>query len=191
MSRPLAIPVMVVLMILGCASKPASTTPTAMPYSNSILSSEPAGGLLHLRVKHGPVEGVSSIQMTVKNVQVQKAGAPKGLDWITVIKGGRIFDLVGLEQGEGVLGGKTLAEGSYSRVQLDFVSVKVTLKGQQKLARVSGNRLKEIRPFDIDMARVCIITLDFDVAKSLVMAESGEIQFKPVVRLLVRRGSPG
>ena len=129
--------------------------------------------------------------MTVKNVQVQKAGAPKGLDWITVIKGGRIFDLVGLEQGEGVLGGKTLAEGSYSRVQLDIVSVKVTLKGQQKLARVSGNRLKEIRSFDIDMARVCILTLDFDATRSLVVADSGEIKFNPVVRFLVRRGSPG
>jgi hypothetical protein len=129
--------------------------------------------------------------VTVKNIQVQKAEAPKGLDWITVIKGEKTFDLVGSEQGEEVLGGKTLAEGLYSRVQLDLVSVKVTLKGQQKLARVAGNRLREIRPFDIDMARVCILTLDFDVGKSLVVAESGEIQFKPVVRLLVRRGSPG
>lgn len=212
MSRPLAIPVMVFLLILASASEPASTAspvppltaataafphaliPTAMPLANSTLSSMPwpvTSGLLNLRVRHRPIEGASSIQVTVKNIQVQKAEAPKGLDWITVIKGKKTFELVGSEQEEEVLGSKTLAEGLYSRVQLDLVSVKVTLKGQQKLAKVASSRLREIRPFDIDMARVCILTLDFDVAKSLVVAESGEIQFRPVVRLLVRRGSPG
>jgi hypothetical protein len=113
------------------------------------------------------------------------------LDWITVVKGAKTFDLVGSEQDEEVLGGKMLAEGLYSRVQLDIVSVKVTLKGQQKPAKVAGNRLKEVRPFDIDMARVCILTLDFDVARSLVVTDSGEIQFKPVVRFLLKRGAPG
>jgi len=212
MSRPLAIPVMVFLLILACALEPASTpssvpplaaaaaafphalTLTAMPLAISTLSSEPwpaTSGLLHLRVRQRAIEGASSIQVTVKNIRVQKAEAPKGLDWITVIKGEKTFDLVGSEQEEEVLGGKTLAEGLYSRVQLDLVSVKVTLKGQQKLAKVTSKRLREIRPFDIDMARVCILTLDFDVAKSLIVAESGEIQFKPVVRFLVRRGSPG
>jgi len=212
MSRPLAIPVMVFLLTLACALEPASTaspvppltaaiaafphalTPTAMPSANSAFPSGPwpaASGLLHLRVRHRPVEGASSIQVTVKNVKVQKAEAPKGLDWITVIRGPKTFDLVGSEQEEEVLGGKTLAEGLYTRVQLDLVSVKVTLNGQQKPAKVASNRLREIRPFDIDMARVCILTMDFDVAKSLVLAESGEIQFKPVVRLVVRRGSPG
>ena len=195
MSRPPAIPVMVVLLILAhAAALPHSPTPTAMPLANSILSSEPqpaTSGLLHLRVTHRPVEGASSIQVTVKNIQVQKAEAPKGLDWITVIKGEKTFDLAGSEQGEEVLGGKMLAEGLYSRVQLDLVSVKVTLKGRQKPAKMAINRLREIRPFDIDMARVCILTLDFDVAKSLVVADGGEIQFKPVVRFLIRRGSPG
>ena len=209
MSRPLAIPVMVFLLIPACASEPASTTnlvpplaaataalphspaPAATPPANSILSSEPDSGLLHLRVRHRPAEGASSIRVTVKNIQVQKSEAPKGSDWITVIKGEKTFDLIGSEQDEEVLGGKNLPEGLYTRVQLDFVSVRVTLKGQQKTAALASNRLKEIRPFDIDMARVCILTLDFDVARSLVMAGSGEIQFKPVVRLLVRRGSPG
>jgi Domain of unknown function (DUF4382) len=209
MSRPLAIPVMIVLLILACALEPASTpgfvpplaaaaaafphalTSRAMPLANSILSSEPAGGLLYLRVRQRPIEGASSIQVTVKNIQVQKAEAPKGLDWITVIKGEKTFELVGSEQGEGVIGGKMLAEGLYSRVQMDLVSVTVTQKGQQKPAKVASKRLREIRPFDIDMTRVCILTLDFDVAKSLIVAESGEIQFKPVVRLIVKRGSPG
>jgi hypothetical protein len=202
MSRPLAIPVIVFLLILGRASEPAST-PTPVPHSSPAPtavpatptpSSEPwlaASGLLHLRVKHRPIEGVSSIRVTVKNIQVQKAGAPKGSDWFTVIEGKKTFDLVGLEQGEEVLGDKMLAEGLYSRVQLDVVSVKVTLKGQEKPAKVASERLKEIRSFDIDMAKVAILTLDFDVAKSLVVAESGEIQFKPVVRLLVRREAPG
>ena len=210
MSRPLAIPVMVFLLILARASEPASTptpvpppatatatalphsssTPTALPLATPTASSE-ASGLLHLRVKHRPIEGASSVQVRVKNIQVQKAGEPKGLDWFTVIKEQKTFELVGLEQGEEVLGGKMLAEGLYSRVQLDIVSVKVTLKGQEKPAKVTSNRLKEIRSFDIDMAKVAILTLDFDVAKSLVVAESGEIQFKPVVRLLVRREAPG
>ncbi len=210
MSRPLAIPIMVFLLILANALEPALTAShlpplaaataalshslfsAAMPLANFTLSSElAASGLLHLRVKHRPFDGASSIQVTVKNIQVQKAESSKGLDWITVIKGEKTFDLVGSEQGEEVLGGKTLAEGLYTRVQMDVVSVKVTLKGQQKPATVASNRLKEVRSFDIDMARVCILTLDFDVARSLVVADSGEIRFNPVVRFLVRRGSPG
>ncbi len=197
MSRPLAIPVMVFLLISTCALEPASTENAVHPLAavaaalSHSPSSEPASGLLHLRVKHRPAEGASSIQVTVKNIQVQKSDAPQGLDWITVIKGEKTFDLIGSEQDEEVLGGKNLPEGLYTRVQLDLVSVKVTLKGRQKPAKVAANRLKEVRPFDIDMARVCILTLDFDPAKSMVVAGSGEIQFKPVVRLLVRRGSPG
>ncbi len=211
MSRPLGILVMVFPLILAYGLEPASTasdmsplaaappatlshssSSAAMQSANSTSSSElAASGLLHLRVKHRPFEGASSIQVTVKNIQVQKSEAPKGLDWITVVKGARTFDLVGSEQGEDVLAGKTLAEGLYTRVQLDVVSVKVTLKGQQKPAIVASNRIKEIRSFDIDMAKVCILTIDFDAAKSLVVAENGEIQFKPVVRFLVRRGSPG
>ena len=206
-SPPIAIPVMTFLLILAHVSEPASTAkpvprlaaaaalhhssaPEATPLADSAPSSA-TSGLLHLRVKHGPFEGASSIQVTVRNVQVQKADAPAGLDWITLIKGEKTFDLVGSEQGEDVLIGKELAEGLYSRVQLDFVSVKVALKGQRKSAKLIGNRLKEIRPFSIDMARVCILTLDFDAAKSMVVTDSGEIQFKPVVRFIVRRGSPG
>jgi hypothetical protein len=203
-------PVMILIIILAYPSKSASTEspgpplavavaalphsldPKAMLLAGSVPSSEnAASGLLHLRVRHRPVEGASSIQVTVKNIQVQRSEAATGLDWITVVKGAKTFDLVGSEQDEEVLGGKMLAEGLYSRVQLDIVSVKVTLKGQQKPAKVAGNRLKEVRPFDIDMAQVCILTLDFDVARSLVVTDSGEIQFKPVVRFLLKRGAPG
>lgn len=190
MNRTLTVPAIIFLLILAF-----SPTPTAVPAANFTgASSETlpeASGLLNLRVKHRPIEGASSIQVTVKNIQVQKAEAPKGLDWITVIKGEKIFDLVGPEQGEEVLGGKMLAEGLYTRVQMDVVSVKVTLKGEQKPAKLASNRLREIRSFDIDMARVCILTLDIDPARSLVVAESGDIQFNPVVRILLRRGSPG
>ncbi len=215
MSRPLAIPVMVFILIPAYPSEPASTQslpvpppataiaaalphsypiPTGLPPADPTPSSKPwleETGLLHLRVKHRPMEKASSVQVTVKNIQVQKSGAPKGLDWFTVINEEKTFDLVGLEQGEEVLGGKMLTEGLYSRVQLDVVSVKVTLKGQKMPARVVSNRLKEIRAFEIDMATVVILTIDFDAAKSLVVTESGEIQFKPVVRLLVRRGGLG
>jgi hypothetical protein len=214
MSRPLATPVMVFLLILACASglaltptpapalapaaaaalphhSPASTALLLAAFSPLVDPCLAESGLLHLRVRQRPVEGVSSIQVTVKNIQVQRIGAPKGLDWLTVIKEEKTFELVGSEQGEEVLGGKTLPEGLYSRVQLDVVSVKVTLKGQKKPAKVASDRLSEVRSFDIDMTTVAILTLDFDVAKSLVVADSGEIQFKPVVRLLLKRGGLG
>ncbi len=191
MSRLIEIPVLILLLILSPATA-LPRSPVPEPPANYTPASElEASGLLHLRVKHRPVEGVSSIQVTVKNIRVQKQEAPQGLDWITVIKGAKTFDLVASEPGEEVLVGKTLAEGLYSRVQLDFVSVKVTMKGRQKLAKVTSNRLKEVRAFDIDMAKVCILTLDFDTARSLVVAGSGEIRFNPVARFLVRRGSPG
>ena len=161
--------------------RPSATSAPSSAYS----------GLLHLRVKHRPEEKASSIRVTVKNIQVQKAGAPEGSDWFTVIKEAKTFDLVGSEQGEEVLGGKMLTEGVYGRVQLDLVSVKVTLKGQEKPAKVATGRLREVKPFDIDMATVIILTFDFDIARSLVFAESGEIRFRPVVRLLVRREPPG
>jgi hypothetical protein len=189
-SKPVLISVMIFLFIPARASEPASMQHPVPAPATSAPESE-ISGLLHLRVKHRPGERASSVRVTVKNIQVQKAGAPEGSDWVTVIKGAKTFDLVGSEQGEEVLGGKMLAEGMYSRVQLDLVSVKVKLKGQEKLAKLATGRLKEVRPFSIDMATVIVLTLDFDAAKSLVFDESGEIQFRPVVRLLVRREPPG
>ncbi len=200
MSRPLVIPMMVFLWISAHAAEPVSTpsplpqpaASAAMPSADSSsLSEVAASGLLHLRVRHRPFDGASSIQVTVRNIQAQKSEAKEGSDWVTVIKEAKTFDLVKSEAGEEVLGGRLLAEGLYTRLQLDIVSVKVTLKGQQKPAKVALNRLKEVRPFDIDMARVCILTLDFDVARSLIVTDSGEFQFKPVVRFLLKRGAPG
>jgi hypothetical protein len=194
MSPPLAIPVLFFLLIPVCVSEPVSTPTAASRPAADTTSSKPSSaisGLLHLRVKRRPVEGASSIQVTVKNVQVQKAGAPEGSDWFTIIKEEKTFDLVASEQGEQVLGSKMLPEGLYARVQLDVVSVKVGLKGKEKPAKVASKRLNQVRPFDIDVARVCILTMDFDAAKSLVIADNEDIRFRPVVRLLVRRELPG
>ena len=87
-------------------------------------------GLLEVRVTDAPPEGVTSILVSVNNIQVHQAGAAdEESGWLTlfavtsttstVVKS-KTFDLVEFTGIEGVLGVDTLPVGKYTQIRIEY-----------------------------------------------------------------------
>ena len=166
--------------------KDEATSPDAGP--------SPATGGLDLRVTDAPPEGVTRIDITVGSVEVHRADAEEEEGWIDVFPISTstpqtlTFDLVEVTGIEGVLTQLEEFEvGKYTQIRMDVVTVSVTLNGEVKEARVPSDKLKVVRPFDVEAGQTTVLTLDFDADKSVVITGAGNVQFKPTVKLLVRK----
>lgn len=154
-------------------------------------------GLLELRVTDAPPEGVTSIVVTVNKVQVHQATATdEESGWLTLfavtsttstITKSKTFDLVEVIGIEEVLGVEELPVGKYTQIRMDVDKVVVTHHGEEKVAELPGDKLKVVRPFDVVADEATVLTLDFDAAKSVVITGTGQVRFKPTVKLLIRK----
>ena len=154
----------------------------------------PDTGSLDLRVTDAPPEGVTRIDVTVSNIEVHKADAEEEEGWIDVFPISTstaqtlTFDLVEVTGIEGVLTQLDEFEvGKYTQIRMDVVTVIVTLNDEAKEARLPSGKLKVVRPFDVEAGQTTVLTLDFDTDKSIVITGAGNVQFKPTVKLLVRK----
>ena len=97
------------------------------------------------------------------------------------------FDLVQVTGIEEVLGTQEFAVGKYTQIRMDVDKVLVTHEGEEKEATLPGDKLKVVRPFDVEEGQATVLTLDFDADKSVIITGSGRVQFKPTVKLLIRK----
>ena len=182
---------------------PSATIPVAV-VTPEVLP--PGTGELQVRVTDAPPEGVSAIVVTISGIQVHKAGAGEEERWIsmfavtstagTATTEPMTFDLVQVTGIEQVLGTEVFAVGKYTQIRMDVDKVVVTFQPRggtvtTKEAEVPGDRLKVVRPFDVEEGQATILTLDFDADKSVVITGQGDVRFKPVVKLLTRKEDPG
>ena len=169
--------------------------PTKLPVSPTPVSPTPVSptptdlGTLEIRVTDQPSGDVTSIIVTVKNIEVNASGDGGDAGWRTVIAEPRQFDLVEVEGIEKVLGSATLEPGRYQQIRLEVVETVLTIRGNERAAAVPSGRLRIVGGFDVAAGATTILTLDFDAEKSIVFRPGVGPQLKPVVKLLVRKGS--
>jgi len=172
------------------ATKTPRPAPTAAPTATTAPAPTPeaAGpdGTLEVRVTDAPDEDVSSVLVTVEGVEVHRADPG---EWRRVVEGPVGFDLVALTGVEAILGSEPLEAGRYTQVRLEVNTVDVTVSGVAAKAEVPSGTLKLVGTFVLEPAETTIVTLDFDLEKSLVRRAGKPPLFKPVVKLLV--GEPG
>lgn len=125
--------------------------------------------------------------VTTNNIQVHKADAPEE-SWVTVVNGEMTFDLVVIQGAEMLLGTQTVATGNYTQIRLDVTKVVVTLDSKDIPAKLPGEKLKVVRPWEVKEGEKTILTLDFDADKFVVITGSGDAQVKPVIKLEVSLG---
>jgi len=82
------------------------TTPTQEP-------TQPTGplGTLEFRVTDQPADAVTSIKITIKDIEVHISGGEEMSGWRTVVEGPSQFDLMELMDIEDLLGSATLESG--------------------------------------------------------------------------------
>ena len=160
-----------------------------------------AMGTLQIMVTDAPPEEeVTSIMVTVESVEVHKAAAEQEQEqqestnnstdeeagWLPldILAGNETFDLLQIQGIEEVLAVTELEPGKYTQIRMTISNVQVRL-GEGNLTDVilPSGKLKFVRPFDIVENQTTALLFDFDAEKSINIAGSGQIMFKPVIKL--------
>jgi hypothetical protein len=180
--RSLAALGVVLLLVTACGGESDTASPgdvaavggtpsTGASGSDAETASEDSGpspstGGLDLRVTDAPPEGVTRIDVTVGGIEVHKADAEEDEGWIAVFPIATTtaqtitFDLVAVTGIEGVLTQLEEFEvGKYTQIRMDVISVSVTLNEEVKEARVPSDKLKVVRPFDVEAEQTTVLTL--------------------------------
>ena len=171
-----------VFLMAGCGSSgaPADEEPEAP-------ADGPETGTVEIRATDAPPEDVTSIVVTIDNIQVHKAGADAD-SWVTVPLTLPTFDLVDIQGVQVFLGSATVAVGSYTQIRLDVTNVDVTLGGETVSAELPSDKLKVVRTWDVEEGDTTVLTLDFEADKFVIVTGSGRVQVKPVLKLEVTKG---
>lgn len=192
MKRSILILGMVILsltaMLLGACTGQTLATPTASPTPTA--TSSPAStdtGITEIRATDAPPADISKIMVTTKDIQVHKADAAED-SWITVVSAEQTFDLVAIQGSELSLGQETLGIGKYTQIRFDVTRVVVTKDGKEITAKLPGDKIKVVTPFEIKTGEKTILTLDFEADKFVVMTGNDAAQVKPVIKLGVTQG---
>jgi len=145
-------------------------------------------GILEVRVTDAPPQDVSEILVSVDDIQVHKAGAGEASGWITIIEEEKTFDLIKISGIEEVLGSEEIEATDYTQIRMDVLWVEVTIDGEQKTATIPSGTLRIVSPFSVEKGEKTILTLDFDAEKSVKVTGTGEVIFRPEVKVLARKG---
>ncbi len=145
-------------------------------------------GTVDVRVTDKVDGTISSVLLTVHDIQASVSSDDQASHWLTLVPGPKTFDLVKVKGIEDSLGTKHLPTGQYRQLRMVVDSCTVTLNGSDVTATVPSGVLKLVHPFTVEEGKTTIVTIDFDANESLVQA-GDKLQLKPVVKLLVRDSS--
>ena len=159
-------------------------------------------GTLQIMVTDAPPEEeVTSIMVTVESVEVHKAAAEQEQEqeqqsdvnstneeagWLPldILAGNETFDLLQIQGIEEVLAVTELEPGKYTQIRMTIGNVQVKLgDGDLQDVILPSGKLKFVRPFDIVEGQTTALLFDFDAEKSVNVIGSGQIMFKPVIKL--------
>ena len=170
-----------------------------------------ATGTLQIMVTDAPPEEeVTSIMVTVESVEVHKAAAEQEQEqnqeqeqeqeqqesadnstneeagWLPldILAGNETFDLLQIQGIEEVLAVAELEPGRYTQIRMTISNVQIRLgDGDLQDVILPSGKLKFVRPFDIVEGQTTALLFDFDAEKSINVIGSGQIMFKPVIKL--------
>jgi len=199
----------VLALIAGACAQPVPT----------LTSAPTPGGSLKVYVTDAPPrEEVTSIMVTVSEIQVHKAVAEQEKEqqqsgtenqtqeqeqqqtqlgegeWLTIelSDNATTFDLLEIKGVERFVGTSEVEEGKYTQVRLviDKVQVKLGI-GDLQDATLPSNELKIVHPFDVIGGETTVLVIDFEADKMVTVTGANKIMVKPVVKLTVRQEKSG
>ena len=129
-----------------------------------------------------------TITQTDDEVSVTESGETDTAGWITVINETQSVDLLQFVNVSKVLGQKTLDAGTYTQIHLKIDSGTITVDDIDYPLTVPSGVLKLNRGFVLVPNETRMLTLDFNVEKSVVSTGSDKYLLKPVIAVLSEWG---
>ncbi|NLH25448.1 MAG: DUF4382 domain-containing protein, partial [Methanomicrobiales archaeon] len=120
-----------------------------------------------------------TITQTDDEVSATESGETDTAGWITVINETQSVDLLQFVNVSKVLGEKTLDAGTYTQIRLKIDSGTITVDGTDYSLTVPSGVLKLNRGFVLVPNETRMLTLDFNMEKSVVSTGSDKYMLKP------------
>jgi len=206
--------VSLIISILCVFTLVAGACTEKAPIPEPIPTPAPSGTVNVYVTDAPPREEVTSIIVTLSELQIHKAGAEQereqeqadtgnetqeqeqqvqenGGEWITIdlSDNATTFDLLKIKGIEQYIGTKEVEESKYTQIRLFVDKIQVKLRdGDLQDAIVPSGELKIVRPFNVVAGENTTLVLDFEADKMVNITGSGKIMVKPVVKLEIRQG---
>ncbi|KYK32859.1 MAG: hypothetical protein AYK22_01695 [Thermoplasmatales archaeon SG8-52-3] len=104
--------------------------------------------------------------------------------WIFISNETQTFDLIQLQNATDLLGEVNLTVGWYTQIRLRVDKALVTIDGEQHDLKIPSKNIKLITPFLVQDNQTLILTLDFDVQKSVHETGSGKYIMRPTIKVI-------
>ncbi len=189
------LPIGLLVLTIACALLPQAGAPQPTPTPGPVPTV--GWGILEIRVTDPPPADVKKAIVYLTNIEVHKASSQisenvsdnvsdEGGEWIKILGAPPSFDLMTVGEVAAILGSANITVGKFTQIRMDVTKVEVTTaNGDNFTAEVPSDKLKIVRPFNVQPGLKTVLTLDFDGSKSLIVTGEGEALFKPVVELLI------
>lgn len=145
-------------------------------------------GTLKMQITDAPIQGLEKAQVTISQIQVHMAGVDENVEtesgWVTIVEGPKTYDLLKLKGVKEILGEKDLEPGKYTQIRLVVESAKITISGTEYELDVPSDKIKLIKPFNIEVSKTTTLTLDFVADESIKESGRGEYKMQPTIKVL-------
>jgi PKD repeat protein len=109
-------------------------------------------------------------------------------EWYTIKNELQIFDLIALQNVTDILGEKKLTAGKYTQIRLIVEKAEITINNSGEIEvhnlKIPSNNVKLIKAFWIYKNETTILTLDFDIYKSVHKTGSNKYIMKPTIKVI-------
>lgn len=145
-------------------------------------------GTLVLQITDVPGDlNITEALVTMSEVRVHYAGIDENGtlgEWITIVDEPQTFDLIALQNVTELFGEANLSAGWYTQIRLHVDQALVTIDGEQYDLRIPSKKVKLIKPWKIEDNETLILTLDFDVQKSVHQTGNGKYVLRPTIKVV-------
>lgn len=108
--------------------------------------------------------------------------------WYTIVNESQTFDLIALQDVKELLGQKNLSAGKYTQIRLTVEKAEITINNSGEIEvhdlKIPSNKVKLIKSFWIYEDEATVLTLDFDVYKSVHKAGKDKYIMRPTIKVI-------
>jgi hypothetical protein len=108
--------------------------------------------------------------------------------WHTIVNVNQTFDLIALQNVTDLLGEENLPAGKYTQIRLIIEQAIITINNSGNISvhnlKIPSNKVKLIKPFWIRENETTVLTLDFDVYKSVHKTGKDKYILKPTIKVI-------
>ena len=167
------------LILVACQPVQQTTVNTAPGTVKEVQIPEGKGRAVLTLTSHGNYPGITSVRMTVDSVELFSAAD----GWVTINGDENSYDLLKLQNEQGLLGDKVIDAGSYSQVRMKISSVQLTDASGDHNVKLPTENLIINAAVPIKAGGASAVTFDFLIDQGVRKTQTGDYVMLPVVHL--------